>query len=339
MLSVGFCSFRTSYPTGVEYGLCLSCSVCPERPEEVTKSAPHFLFLSTKDIVRGRGRFYVKMVISVIVPCYKGERHIASCLENLLGQNYQMELEIIVVIDGDVDKSASIARNYPVKVIVLEKNQGLSAARNIGLDASTGDYVHFMDVDDKINGDFYANMSVALFDTDADIACSGMFNDSKPYKCQIFNKMKVYSRERERMSITWVIKWGYVWRYIFRRRFLIDNNLKFEVGRLIEDRYFSFQALYFAKKIVTVPGSVYTYRNTEGSIMNIKDREWRERIHADKKHSDVMIKEFAKHHHILVPGSGLNFGTVKYIVRKYYITIMASIFRNYYRNPNSPRYS
>lgn len=99
-----------------------------------------------------------------------------------------MKLEIIVVIDGNVDESASIANRYPVKVIVLEKNQGLSAARNIGLEASTGDYVHFMDVDDRINGDFYANMSVALFDTNADIACSGMFNDSKPYKCQIFRK-------------------------------------------------------------------------------------------------------------------------------------------------------
>ena len=229
------------------------------------------------------------MMISVIVPCYKGERYIASCLENLLGQNYQMKLEIIVVIDGNVDESASIANRYPVKVIVLEKNQGLSAARNIGLEASTGDYVHFMDVDDKINGDFYANMSVALFDTNADIACSGMFNDSKPYKCQIFRKMKVYSRERDKMSITWVVKWGYVWRYIFKRQFLIDNNLKFEVGRLIEDRYFSFSALYLAHTVVTVPGAIYTYRNTEGSIMNIKDRKWRQRIHTDKKHSDVLI--------------------------------------------------
>ena len=63
-------------------------------------------------------------MISVIVPCYKGERYIASCLEKLLGQNYQMKLEIIVVIDGNVDESASIANRYPVKVIVLEKNQG-----------------------------------------------------------------------------------------------------------------------------------------------------------------------------------------------------------------------
>ena len=277
-------------------------------------------------------------MISVIVPCYKGERYIASCLENLLGQNYQMKLEIIVVIDGNVDESASIANRYPVKVIVLEKNQGLSAARNIGLEASTGDYVHFMDVDDRINGDFYANMSVALFDTNADIACSGMFNDSKPYKCQIFRKMKVYSRERDKMSITWVVKWGYVWRYIFKRQFLIDNNLKFEVGRLIEDRYFSFSALYLAHTVVTGPGAIYTYRNTEGSIMNIKDRKWRQRIHTDKKHSDVLIKEFAKQHHISAPGLGWNFGLVCYIVRKYYITIMASIFKNYYRNPNSSRY-
>lgn len=133
-------------------------------------------------------------------------------------------------------------------------------------------------------------------------------------------------------------KWGYVWRYIFRRQFLIDNNLKFEVGRLIEDRLFSFSALYLAQKIVTVTGAIYTYRSTEGSIMNIKDRKWRERIHADKKHSDVVVKEFAKQHHISAPGLRINFGFVRYVLRKYYITLMASIFKDYYRNPKSSRY-
>lgn len=63
--------------------------------------------------------------ISVIIPCYKGERFIAACLDNVLGQTYQMKLEVIVVIDGDIDRSASIAKAYPVKVIVLKENQGL----------------------------------------------------------------------------------------------------------------------------------------------------------------------------------------------------------------------
>ncbi len=278
------------------------------------------------------------MKISVIIPCYKGERFIAACLDNLLGQAYQMKLEVIVVIDGDLDRSASIAKTYPVKVIVLKENQGLSAARNIGLEAATGDYVHFMDVDDKVNDEFYANMSVALSSTDADIACAGMINDRKAYKSQIFHKIKEYTTPRGKLSVTWVLKWGYVWRYVFRRSFLIENDLKFEVGRFIEDRYFSFTALYFARKVITVPGANYTYRCTDGSVMNKKDQKWKRKLKEDYKHSKELISDFASSHNVSAPGLPWNFGILLYVVRKYYIVIMAHIFKEYYRNPLSARY-
>ena len=278
------------------------------------------------------------MTISVIIPCYKGERHIANCLENLLGQKYKMKLEIIVVIDGDIDNSASIARRYSVKVIVLEKNQGISTARNVGFDAATGDYVHFMDVDDRVNEDFYANMAVALYDTGADIACCGIFSERKAYKSQVFHKIKVYTSTRGKLSVTWVVKWGFVWRYIFKRSFLIEHNLRFEVGRFIEDRYFSFTALYYADIVVTVPGAVYTYCDTAGSVLNIKDKQWKRKMKNDYSHSDDIIKEFAREHSISAPGLPWDPGIILYIIRKYCIIIASSIFWNYYHNPLSDRY-
>ena len=136
------------------------------------------------------------MKISVIVPCYKGEKYISGCLENLLSQSYK-NLEIIVVIDGNCDRSAEIASQYPVKMIVLDENRGLSVARNIGIRESTGDYIHFMDVDDAISRDFYINMAAAVRNTGADVACSGIINEKKAYKCQIFNKEKVVSSARD----------------------------------------------------------------------------------------------------------------------------------------------
>lgn len=274
----------------------------------------------------------------MIIPCYKGERFIAACLENVLRQAYQMKLEVIVVIDGDLDRSASIAKAYPVKVIVLKENQGLSAARNIGLEAATGEYVHFMDVDDKVNSEFYANMAVALSGTEADIACAGMINDRKPYKSQIFHKIKEYTTPRGKLSVTWVAKWGYVWRYVFRRSFLIENNLKFEVGRFIEDRYFSFAALYFARKVITVPGANYTYRCTDGSVMNKKDLKWKKKLKEDYKHSKELISNFASSHNVSAPGLPWNLGILLYIFRKYYIVTMSHIFKEYYYNPLSARY-
>ena len=145
--------------------------------------------------------------LSVIVPCYKAERYIERCLNGLLAQSYK-NLEIIVVVDGNLDRSAEIVERYPVKTILFEKNQGASAARNAGLKEATGDYIHFMDVDDTINDGFYEHLMEAITRNDADIACCGIINQKKAYKCQIFSKEKVYTSAADKMKVTWVAKWG-----------------------------------------------------------------------------------------------------------------------------------
>lgn len=263
------------------------------------------------------------MKISVIVPCYKGEKYISGCLENLLSQSYK-NLEIIVVIDGNCDRSAEIASQYPVKTIVLDENRGLSVARNIGIRESTGDYIHFMDVDDAISRDFYINMAAAVRNTGADVACSGIINEKKAYKCQIFNKEKVVSSARDKMRITWVGKWGYVWRYLFRKSMLVENSLYFEAGRLIEDLPFSFKSLYYADKVVTVPNTAYTYRVNANSILTKPDPVWKQRCKRDFAHSRSIISNFSKEHNLTVPGVGYNFGIIPYLARKFYMNTAAA---------------
>lgn len=263
------------------------------------------------------------MKISVIIPCYKGEKYISGCLENLLSQGYR-NLEIIVVIDGKVDRTAEISAQYPVRTIVLEKNQGPSVARNIGIRESTGDYIHFMDVDDSISRDFYINMAAAVQNTGADIACSGIINEKKAYKCQIFSKEKVVSSERDKMKITWVGKWGYVWRYLFRRSMLIKNRLYFEAGRLVEDLPFSFKALYYADKVVTVPNTAYTYCFNDNSCLNTNDLSKKQRCRRDLAHSRRILSNFSREHNLTVPGVGYNFGIIPYLARKFYMNTAAA---------------
>ena len=263
------------------------------------------------------------MTISVIIPCYKGEKYIDNCLKNLLAQSYK-NLEIIVVIDGRLDRSAEIASRYPVKLIVLENNQGPSAARNAGMAAATGEFIHFMDADDNISRGFYENMVAAIVRSGADVACSGIINDRKAYKCQIFNKENVYSLTRDKMTVTWVGKWGYVWRYLFRRSMLTERSLVFEPGRLIEDLPFSFKALYYAKSIVTVPNTAYFYRCNDDSILTTKDQTLRRRCKADLRHSRTLISEFAKSCNISVPGIGYDPGIITYLARKFYMSTAAA---------------
>ena len=181
-------------------------------------------------------------LVSVIIPVYNGEKYVSSCLDNMMAQTYR-KMEIIVVDDGSNDHSAEIARQYPVKLISHEKNRGLSSARNTGIDAAQGEYIHFMDVDDSINNDYYREMVEAITAMEADIACGGMVNEKHSYKTQRFKKRKVYVSPRDKMRVTYVGKWGYVWRYLFRIDFLRRYNLRFEEGRFIEDLIFSLLAV------------------------------------------------------------------------------------------------
>ena len=94
--------------------------------------------------------------ISIIVPLYNAEKYIEQTIEDLITQTYQ-NIEIIMINDGSVDKSEDIVRKYAreddrIKVISIE-NQGPSKARNVGLDLATGDYIRFVDADDRIPRD------------------------------------------------------------------------------------------------------------------------------------------------------------------------------------------
>ncbi len=89
--------------------------------------------------------------ISVIIPVYKVEHYLPTCLDSILHQTFK-DIEVICINDGSPDKSGEILSNYArqdsrIKIITQE-NQGLSAARNAGLDIATGDWICFVDSDD-----------------------------------------------------------------------------------------------------------------------------------------------------------------------------------------------
>jgi len=89
------------------------------------------------------------MKISVVIPAYNAERYIRTAIESCLSQTYA-PVEIVVVDDGSTDGTAAVAESFasPVRVVRLPQNMGLSTARNRGVQASTGDWVAFLDADD-----------------------------------------------------------------------------------------------------------------------------------------------------------------------------------------------
>ena len=111
-------------------------------------------------------------LISVIIPVYKAEQYLPSCLDSVLGQTYQ-NLEIILVDDGSPDNSGVICDEYAVKDrrvrVIHQKNGGACAAKNAGLNAATGSYIGFVDSDDYIDLNMYRSLFERLQMTDADI--------------------------------------------------------------------------------------------------------------------------------------------------------------------------
>ncbi|MDR1973237.1 MAG: glycosyltransferase [Bacteroidales bacterium] len=239
-------------------------------------------------------------LISVIVPVYNGEKYIDVCMNNLLQQTYK-NLEIIVIDDGSTDSSPEKLKKYSVKIF-RQENKGLSAARNIGIKIATGEYIHFMDVDDLINAEFYQKLAEANAQVDADIYCAGMENEPCPHRTLLYEHLQVLSSTDDKMKITKVGRWGYVWRYLFRKSFLEKQDLHFEVGRVIEDLPFSLQAVFFADKVVTVPDATYYYKKNENSILTSPDPVAKKKRHDGWLKAKEFRQQFAKEHCIKIPG-------------------------------------
>ena len=109
--------------------------------------------------------------ISVIVPVYNAETYLPQCIESILRQDYE-DLELLLVDDGSSDKSVPICEEYgrrSEKIRVLaQKNSGVSAARNKGIENAKGDYIVFVDADDYLPESFVLSHMAAKMD-EADI--------------------------------------------------------------------------------------------------------------------------------------------------------------------------
>ena len=118
-------------------------------------------------------------LVSVIVPVYNSEKHIAAALSSIINQDYS-SLEIIIVNDASTDSSREIAQDVlshsarPHRIIDHPRNLGVSAARNTGLDAAKGDYVWFCDSDDLPDEHFVSVLCRKAHDNNLDAVFCGL---------------------------------------------------------------------------------------------------------------------------------------------------------------------
>lgn len=209
-------------------------------------------------------------LISVIVPCYNVEKYVAECLKSIVEQSYE-HLEIIVVNDGSTDNTdreiLPFLEDKRVRYIVQE-NQGLSGARNTGLDNMKGEYVCFVDSDDFIHPDFVKTLYQNLAENEADIAICDYyeFEEGEAYHFEeIKNKEKsIFNREGIMQEMLNNGRVCIAWNKLYKST--IFANLRFQLGRIHEDEFIVHHIFWRIKKVAKIMDQLYFYRRVAGSI-------------------------------------------------------------------------
>ena len=141
----------------------------------------------------------------------------------------------------------------------------------------------------------------AVRQTNAEIACCSVINYI-PRRTWMFQHKLLLIINEDKFATTNVARQGYVWRYLFRKSFLVENNLTFDQGELGEDTPFSMQAVLLANKVVTVPGAVYYYMKRENSICHTNNKALKRKRHEGWMKVKAFRVQFAEQHNIKLPG-------------------------------------
>ena len=210
--------------------------------------------------------------ISIIVPVYNVEKYLEKCISSLLNQTL-MDIEIICVNDGSIDKSGEILDKLKMKdsrlVVFHKDNEGLSVARNLGVSLAKGEYIGFVDSDDWVDLDYFEKLYNAAKNHNCDVACAG-FKRCKKFRSSVrkcFKSEKVYTDINEKVEVDCLPDHNYVWNKIYNREEWLKHGIEFEKGRYFEDLALTVKILYLMGKMVTVPDTYYNYRITPNSIV------------------------------------------------------------------------
>lgn len=238
-------------------------------------------------------------MISVVIPMYNAEKYVEKCLNSLLKQTYK-DLEIIIVNDGSKDNSQTICERFAEQdkriTLINTENRGAGSARNTGIEVAKGEYISFIDSDDYVCPDYYERLLHMLEKAGADIAIGKyqrisehdemkFINSGEVKECTNLEELLVLYGEDEDRYINAVL----VTNKLFKRE-LFEENVRFPIGRLIDDEFIIYKLIYKSKKIVYTDDVMYAYVQSDSSVMRTNFKE--QRVHDTIDVYDEVYKFF-----------------------------------------------
>lgn len=211
---------------------------------------------------KGYGNCYCKNEIheeydlQIIVPVYNAEKYIRRCLDSLIDQQTEYSYIITVVNDGSTDGTANILKQYvdkPEVQVISQRNQGLSGARNRGLECVRGRYVAFVDSDDYLADGAIQTLMKKAIESGSDLVEGGYSNFYDSGK-----STRTFRHKNTDCGSNYSSLYGYPWGKVIKSS--IFKNLHFPEKYWFEDTIMNFLVYPQCKRICTVHDIVYMYR-------------------------------------------------------------------------------
>lgn len=229
------------------------------------------------------------MLISIIIPIYNVSSYIERCLQSVMRQTYG-EIECLIVDDASpddsVEKCERLIEAYkgPARFSILhhEHNRGLSAARNTGTDAATGDYVFYLDSDDALTDDCIETLVVpVLRDASIEMVVGNYerLPDGYPLPATMMSRTDLPEAEfcgREAVRSYFFERKGFyvtAWNKLIKRQFLQEHQLRFMEGVLYEDNPWTHLVMKYLIHLYIVPTVTYLHYRRPGSITTGTSKE------------------------------------------------------------------
>ena len=225
------------------------------------------------------------MKVSVIIPVYNVAPYIVSCLDSIYHQTYQ-NLEVILVDDCGTDNSMEIIDQYltpemrqVTKVVHHEKNRGLSAARNTGIEHATGKYLLFVDSDDSISLNAISLMINMAEKNNLQLVIGEYYkiNEEKKKYIQVDLQENLITDNETALNQYTNLKWyNIACNKLLLTDFVKSNNLYFKEGYIFEDELWGFMLATKVKRMGVIREPLYNYYTRPNSIMDLNrgSRRW-----------------------------------------------------------------
>lgn len=223
---------------------------------------------------------FVDGLVSIVVPVYNSEAHLADALDCLARQSYD-NIEVLIVDDGSKDDSRAICEKYVACDerfrYIWQKNTGAGAARNHGMDLARGEYLMFLDADDLFEFELVARLKAAIERDGSDVAVcradwfkgqyepdeSRLLNDSSSIKVGTFRPVDFADEFYQVVT-------SCPWDKIYRATHIRENNLQYQNLRYSNDNYFVLMSLLTANRITWIEDILVHYRIGQGGSLRDK---------------------------------------------------------------------